>query len=407
MAKKGFNTFTQMGKDWEQGINFERLRRERLQRTREAMAHDGLGAIVVLRAENIRYISGIRSQIQRPGRYSYYTVLPIEGDPVHFEIGGDLGRLKENAPWMEGRLFAAFPLGDNGPMIGEAAEAKTLDQWYEQIYKVLKENGVANQKIGFDAVNFETINKLQKSGLKFVDGRKTMFDARVIKTRDELELCFITATVADACFQKIKDVAQVGVKESEVWGEVVKTAFVLGAENISGILTSGGRTNPYYRLMGSDKILGPGDLLISDVLVNIMGYWSCVVRTFLIGSKPATSEQKAAHRAAYEALYNGINACKAGVTTDKVAAKFIQEGFETFSLNIGHGLGLSVQEEPVVHPTYSKEFPFKLKANMQLAFETFVATADGRQGVRLEEDFIVTEDGVEVITRYPFDERLM
>jgi len=234
-----------------------------------------------------------------------------------------------------------------------------------------------------------------------------MFDARAVKTQDELQLCFITSTIADACFQTIKDYARPGAKECEVWGEVSNTAFRLGAELVGGLLTTGGRTNPYYRLMGSDKIMAPGDLLVSDVVVNVMGYYSCVVRAFLIGDKPATSEQKAAHKKAYEALYRSINACKAGVTTDKVAANFIQEGFETYSLQIGHGLGQSVQEAPMVHPVYSKEHPIVLEPGMYLAFETFVPLPDGSQGVRLEEDFVITEDGVEIFNRYPFDEKLM
>jgi len=160
---KGYNTFTQNGKDWEEGINYERLRRERLQRTRDAMAKNGFGAVIVHRAENIRYITGIRSQMQRPGRDQYWTVLPIEGEPWHFELGGDLGRVKENAPWMAGRLGPAVPLGDEGPAASDESAVRNVDLYFDQIYKVLKDNGVANQKIGIDTFTLQMFNKLVAS----------------------------------------------------------------------------------------------------------------------------------------------------------------------------------------------------------------------------------------------------
>ncbi len=405
---KGFNTFTQWGKDWEEGINFERLRKDRLQRTRDAMAKNGVGVMIASRFENIRYITGVRSQMQRPGRFNYYTILPIDGEPWHFELGGDLGRVKENCPWMEGRLGYAAPIGDEGPAAGDQAAIDNVDIWFDQIYKILKDNGVANEKIGLDMFTFQMLDKLQKSGLKFTDGRKTMFDARMVKTRDEQQLCYISSTVADGVFQTIKDYARPGVKECEVWGECCNYATRRGAElGPGGLLTTGGRTNPYYRLMGSDKIMAPGDLLVSDIVVNIMGYYTCEVRSFLIGDKPAPRELKEAHRKAYEQLYKSIHTCKPGVTTHEVAKTFIQEGFDTYSLQIGHGLGQSVQEAPMVHPVYSEEYPTVLEPGIYLAFEDFVPTADGSQGIRLEEDFLITEDGVEIFSRYPFDEKLM
>ncbi len=403
---KGFNTFTQNGKDWEEGVNYERLRRERLQRTRDAMKKNGFDAIIAHRAENIRYITGVRSQMQRPGRENYYTVVPIEGDPWHFELGGDLGRVKENAPWMGERLGPACPLGDEGPAAGELAARKNVDVYFDQISETLKKMGVEKGRIGIDTITLQMYEKFKKEGLNVADGRKTMFDARMVKTQDEQQLCFITSTVADACFQTIMDYAHPGVAECEVWGQVMNTAFRLGAELAGGILTTGGRTNPYYRLPASDKIMAPGDLLVSDVVINVMGYYSCEVRTFLIGDKAATKEQKAAHKTAYDALYRSIDACQAGVTTDKVAAQFIQEGFETYSLQIGHGLGQSVQEAPMIHPVYSKH-PHVLEPGTYIALETFAPVADGSQGVRLEEDLLVTEDGPMVFSRYPFDPKLM
>ena len=75
-----YNKYSQFGKDYEEGVNFERLRKERLQKARESMVKHNLGALIVFNAENIRYITGIAG-LPFPGER--YTILPIEGEPVH------------------------------------------------------------------------------------------------------------------------------------------------------------------------------------------------------------------------------------------------------------------------------------------------------------------------------------
>ena len=119
-----YNRSGQSGKDWEEGINFERLRRERLQKSKEAMKHQGLSALVAFALENNRYITGMRGLPAR-GNMMQYTVVPAEGDPVHFAMGADLLRLNKTVPWLKGRLRPAIPVAPGPDMLGEEKKKRS------------------------------------------------------------------------------------------------------------------------------------------------------------------------------------------------------------------------------------------------------------------------------------------
>jgi Xaa-Pro aminopeptidase len=399
---KNYNKYGQFGKDYEEGVNFQRLRSERLKKTREAMERHGLGAMVAFAGENIRYITGIMG-LPFPGER--YTVLPIGGEPIQFELGGDLRWVRDfGAPWMAGRVNYSIPIGDRH-CFGHEGAAKSLELWVEGIKKVLKDCGVVHEKVGFDYLA-GLAGVLEDANIKYVDAWPCMYDARYIKTRDELQLLAIASTIADAGFHTMEQMIKPGVRECDVWAEMVKTMLSLGAEEVMGTFASGGRTNPYCRFVITDKILGPGDLIISDIVLQYMGYRTCVVRTMLVGDKP-TSEQKALYREAYDSLLKTMNACKAGVGTDQVAKALPEGTWEDFSLNIAHGVGVSVHEPPFVTHMLSEKYPTELKLNAYMAVETYAGEPGGGHGVRLEQDFVITETGYETFSRYPFDERML
>ncbi len=410
MRKPIYNKWGQFGKDYEEGINFDRLRKERLQKARESMIRHDLGAIVAIRGENARYLTGFNG-LPVASTVLRYVVLPVTADPVIFELGADIGRLKESATWMnEKNIIPSIPVFAT-PHHGTPIEIETREKlsylWADGIKKILQDYGVADKKVGFDSMfDLSMINALDYANIDYVDGQSAMMEARSVKTKDELQLLSIASQIAEAGLYTIDKAMKPGIRECEVWAEAAKTMIALGADSLEGICTTGGRTNPYYRQLGTDKILRPNDLLITDIVVSYMGYHTCVVRTFLNGNK-ATKEQKKYYREAYESLYKSINAVKAGVMTDKVAAALPEGDWANYSLNIGHGLGLIVHETPSIVDAYSKACPTEIKENMYIALETYAGDPVSEQGVRLEENLVVTKDGYEIFSRYPFDEKLM
>lgn len=409
-GKPRYNKWGQFAKDYEEGINFDRLRRERLQKAQDALVNHNLGAMVAMRVENTRYITGFKG-LPIAATVLRYVVLPRGGEPVIFELGGDYGRLKESVTWIkEENITTSIPIfatAQNGTPVEMEAREKVSHLWAYGIKKVLKDHGVEHERIGFDFL-FDTsmVRALEKAEINYVDGQFAMMDARSVKTEDELQLLSIASQIAEAGFYTIENAMKPGIRECEIWAEANRTMIALGAESVEGICTTGGRTNPYYRLEGTDKILRPGDLLITDIVISYMGYHTCVVRTFLTGNRP-TKEQKRIYRACYDYLYKSIEVLKPGIMTSDVAGVLPQADWDNYSLNIGHGLGLSIHETPSFTEPYSMEAPTEIKDSTYLALETFAGDADSDQGVRLEENILVAGSGYEIFSRYPFDEKLL
>ena len=78
-----------------------------------------------------------------------------------------------------------------------------------------------------------------------------------------------------------------------------------------------------------------------------------------------------------------------------------------FALQMGHGIGLAIWEKPMISRLVSLEHPHEIKPGMVFALETFWPTTDGWSAARIEEEIVVTEDGHEVITRFPAEELLV
>jgi Xaa-Pro dipeptidase len=146
--------------------------------------------------------------------------------------------------------------------------------------------------------------------------------------------------------------------------------------------------------------------VIIDKVHYYNGYGCDYVRTFLCGDK-ATPLQKDLYKRCLDYLYEGINEVKPGNTTGDVARKWHEpEDCTECTLDFGHGVGLDTHEYPFIS-FMSKQDPIEIKPDMVLALEVFLGDPATKQGVRLEENLIVTEKGYEIISKYPFEEKFL
>jgi Xaa-Pro aminopeptidase len=180
-------------------------------------------------------------------------------------------------------------------------------------------------------------------------------------------------------------------------------------EGINAI--SGERCSPHPHVF-SDRVLRPGDPAYFDILHSYMGYRTCYYRTFVIGS--ASQAQIDAYRRCRYYLDIAIDTIKPGVTTADVVKlwpKAEEFGFPSeeaaFALQYGHGVGLAIWEKPVFSRLVSLEHPEVIQEGMVFALETFWPAADGWSAARIEEQLVVTNDGCEVITRFPAEELMV
>lgn len=400
--------YSQTGADWQQRVNFERLRTDRLQRAREQMdAHD-LGALVLFAGANIRYVTG-----SYQGNWKYninirYAVLPQGGEPVLFETAGsDMQCAIIDLPWMEGRIRPAMTW-----QWAEGAVPHMAGKMADSVIEVLDGHGVRNEQIGIDNLDMPAFDALRERGINVVNGWPAMSAARVVKTPDEIELLKQASSIGDAAMWKIKyEWLKPGVREREIEAKVHEFMLSQGCEIIYDIIVaSGGNTSPYRR-WATDKIIRQGDLVIVDInAVGPSGYFIDYVRCFKVAAR-MTEQEIGLYHEVYDSMYAGIEQLRPGKTTADVARAFPEyddDKYGTVTLQqFAHSIGITLYEGMWISRAYSLDYPAEIKENMYFAIETFAGHPGLQQTVRLEENVLVSADGPVLFTMMEHMEEAM
>lgn len=411
MVTRSTSSFGLVGTDWQQRINWNRLREYRLGRAREAMKRAGLGAMLVMYDENVRYVTSTVTPgwcRLKPGLR--YALLCEGAEPVLFEQG-DIGtQINRHCPWIPGdnvRYAYSWIKG----AVGGAAEQQ-VTKFTRAILDEMKKYGVEKAPLGVDFIDLNMIRSFDAHGIQWTDGMSPMVSARAIKNEDELEAMRIVAAICDACHTAISHFLRAGMQEHQITSFAMNFLYdIPGVEDVEDVIVSSGPNSwPNWRHF-SDRIIQPGDLVIIDMAaVTWNGYKSCMYRTYCVGKKP-TDEQRRYYDIAYEWLYKAIDRVRPGATTKEIAEVWPSArdtwGYEEedqAAANLwGHGLGLAQYDTPVVSRIYSLDHPVEIEPGMSFALET----QHGRPlqwGVRLEEMLVVTEEGPQVTTQFPIEE---
>ena len=386
--------YSQTGADWQYRVDFERLREERLQKAREQMDAFDLAALVLYAGANIRYVTG-----SYQGNWKYninirYAVLPNGGEPILFETAGsDFHNAKMDMPWMVDRVRPAMTW-----QWAEGAVPYMVERMADSVIEVLKEHGVEKERIGIDNLDMPALKAFQDKGINIVNGWPALSAARVVKTRDEIELLKQASSIGNAAMWKIKyEWLKPGVREREIEAHVHKFMLDQGCEIIYDIIVaSGGNTSPYRR-WATDKMIQQGDLIIVDInAVGPSGYFVDFVRCFKCAAK-MNQQEIDLYREVYDSMYAGIEQMKPGNTTADVAAVFPiydDDKYKTVTLQqFAHSIGITLYEGMWISRAYSLDYPAELKENMYFSVETFAGHPGLPQTCRLEENVLVSADG--------------
>ena len=406
MALKTYGT---MSVDWEERVDFERLRTQRLARIKKLLKESELGALLCFDMTNIRYITATHIGTWAMDKLARFTLLPQDDEPILWDFGSAARHHKLYCPWLGEERSRAGISTQRGAMLPAAGRAEEVAR---KIRVELEERGLLGEPLGVDAIELPVLFALQAEGIKVVDGQQLMQQARLIKTRDEITLLNTACMMVDAAYDDLYRFMKPGVRENECVGLVSKSLYDLGSEHVEGVnAISGERCSPHPHVF-SDRALRPGDPAYFDILHSYNGYRTCYYRTFAIGSASAAMVE--AYKKCRDILDAGINAIKPGVTTADVVKlwpKAQEFGFPdeeaAFALQYGHGVGLSIWEKPIFSRLVSLDHPEVIQEGMVFALETFWPASDGWTAARIEEQLVVTKDGCEVITRFPAEELLV
>ncbi|MFY0671178.1 MAG: aminopeptidase P family protein [Aquiluna sp.] len=395
-----------MAVDFEQRVDFHRLREYRLARAMQALEATECGAFLLFDFYNIRYTTQTWIGGALGDKMSRYALLTRDGSPHIWDFGSAAKHHKLFAPWLNPDHSHAGMLGLRGaihPEVGLIKEAVTT------IKGMLHDAGLGNAPIGVDLVEPAFLFEMQAQGIEVVDIQQDMLGARSIKNVDEIMLLSQAAAMVDGVYQDITEALKPGVRENEIVGLAAKRLYELGSDQVEAInAVSGERCNPHPHNF-TDKIIRPGDQAFFDIIHSFNGYRTCYYRTFSVGS--STPAQHDAYAKAREWMDLAIQKVRPGVGTDEVAAlwpKAEDFGFanemDAFGLQFGHGLGLGLHERPIISRLNSMTNPVEIQAGMVFALETYCPASDGVSAARIEEEVVITENGAQVLTRFPAQE---
>jgi Xaa-Pro aminopeptidase len=403
MAIKSFGT---MAVDWEQRTDFDRLRKERLQRATAHLERSELGALLCFDMANIRYITATHIGTWAMDKLVRFCLLTRDGEPILWDFGSAARHHKLYSPWLGEERSRPGISTLRGSVKGRAEDVA------EKIRVELELRGLLDQPVGVDMIELPVLFALQQAGITVVDGQALMQDARKIKTVDEITLLNTACAMVDSAYDHLYRAMRPGFRENECVALVNKVLFELGSEHVEGVnAISGERCSPHPHVF-TDRMLRPGDPAYFDILHAYNGYRTCYYRTFAVGS--ASRGLVDAYKRCRDILDHAISMIRPGVTTAEVVETFprAQEfGFPdeeaAFALQYGHGVGLSIWEKPIFSRLVSFDYPEVIEEGMVFALETFWPATDGWQAARIEEQLVVTADGAEVITRFPAEELLV
>jgi len=404
----GTANFGIAGLDWQQRVNWDRLREYRIERARQMMKKHKLGALLCMYDENVRYITGTLTpgwNRLKPGLR--YAMLCGDGRPILFEQG-DLGfQIERHSPWIPKknvRHSFAWIKGAAGP-----AATQQVKKFTKAIKQAMKENGVAGQKLGCDFIDINMLNIFKEEKINWADGMTPMMDARAVKSPDEQECFRIVGAIGDATHWECMKFLRPGITENQVTAHLMQYLYnIPGMEDVEDVIVSSGpNTWPNWRNF-SDRIIQPGDIVFMDLAaLTWNGYKSCYYRTYCVGKEP-TKEQKDTYATALKWLYDSIGAVKVGATTRDIAMKWPSamktwgyEDEDQAAANLwGHGLGLAQYDPPVISRIWSLDHPIDIQEGMTFALETQHGKKY-RYGVRIEEMLIVHKKDIEIVSNFP------
>src|SRR6516225_10145666 len=401
-------TYGTMAVDWEDRVDFDRLRRERLDKAKALLRTSEMGALLCVDMNNVRYLTATHIGTWAQDKANRFTLLPQNDDPILWDFGSAARHHQLHCPWLGERSRPGISMlrGAMTPEMGRAEDVA------HKIFVELEMRGLNKEPLGIDIIEPPVLFSLQKLGIDVVDGQALMSEARVIKTQDEIALLNTSAMMVDAAYDELYRTMKPGLSENEAVGLVSKVLYDLGSEYVEAVnAISGERCNPHPHVF-SDRVLRPGDPVYYDILHSYMGYRTCYYRCFTIGY--ASHAMVDAYKRCRDYLDAAIDLVRPGRTTAEIASVWPQAqefGFPdeeaAFALQFGHGIGLAIWEKPVISRLVSFDHPCEIKPGMVFALETFWPSTDGWSAARIEEEIVVTETGHEVITRFPAEELLV
>ncbi|MCX2688552.1 Xaa-Pro peptidase family protein [Pseudomonas sp. DCB_AW] len=385
------------------------MREYRLQRICEQLVARDLGGILLFDPLNIRYATdSTNMQLWTTHNPARACFVAASGHVVLWDFHG-CDHLSAHLPLVrELRSGASFFYFETGERTDEHAR-----RFCAQVDELLRTHAGDNRRLAVDRIEVAGLRALDALGVQVHNGQAVTEFARLIKGPDEILAMRCAVASCEAAIAEMRQAMRAGVTENDVWAALHSGNIRRGGEWIeTRILSSGPRTNPWYQESGP-RVLNDGDLLSFDTdLIGVYGFCVDMSRSWMCGGLEPTAEQKRLYRIAHEHIHVNADMVKPGVRFSELTANGHRLPESCRAQRYGvmfHGVGLCDEYPCIRYPEDFDAYGYEgeLQPGMALCVEAYVGEVGGRDGIKLENQLLVTETGYEVLTHYPFEDSFL
>jgi Xaa-Pro aminopeptidase len=390
-------------------IDLVAVRSHRLRRVREQMATHSLDACVLLDPVNIRYATGARNmQVFHSRNPARYLFVPQSGPVVLHEFAGcaHLAEGLETIDEIRPAITASYAAA--GTTIATVERA-----WASQVAALVREHCGPRAAVGVERVNAGAALALRDQGFGLFDAQAPLERARAVKSAEELKCVRESVRATEVAVARLRAAMRPGLSENELWSVLHQGVIALGGDYIeTRLLSSGPRTNPWFQETG-DRRLTEGELVALDTdVVGCHGYYCDFSRTFHTGPADPTPHQRELYRVAHEQVHHNLQLLRAGTSFReyserawKIPERFVANRYYLSA----HGCGMTGEYPYLYHAMDFEDSGYDgvIEPGMTLCVESYIGEENGDEGVKLEQQVLITEDGQELLSTFPFERALL
>ena len=386
-------------------IDQRALRRYRLEGVRAQLRRLDYAGAVLCDPMNIDYATGTRNMpiwtMHAPGRYAFVAA---EGPVVlfEFETCQHLTHGIETVDEVRSGISAFYFFG--GSRMPERAA-----QWAEPIAELMSKHGGSNRRLAVDRCDPWIAQHLIKRGIELFDAQEPLEQARRLKSSEEIASLQLAMDVCDTGVQRMREALQPGLTENQIWSVLHATNMAHGGDFIEcKLLASGSRTLPWFQESGN-RVIEAGDLVAFDTdMIGPTGYLADISRTYVCPGRKPTSEQRDLYALAQEQVLHNMMLLKAGLEF----REFAERGWrvpDRFHANrymvLVHGVGLTDEYPAILYDGDQQQSGYEgiFEENMVVSVESYIGEQDAKEGVKLEQQVLITRSGAVPFSKSPFD----
>jgi Xaa-Pro aminopeptidase len=342
---------------------------------------------------------------RNPARYLF---VPAEGPVVLFEFPG-CHHLAAGLPTIdEIRPAITVSYAAAGPSIDDRAQ-----RWAAELAGLMRAHGGGNRRVAIERVNYAAAAALAVEGFELSDAQAPVERARARKLPEEIACIRRSLAAVERGVDEMRAALRPGMSENQLWALLHRSVIEQDGDYIeTRLLSSGPRTNPWFQECGRREIVN-GDLVALDTdVVGRYGYYADFSRTFYCGPGRPSGAQRTLYRQAYEQIQTNLALIRPGMSFRKLALRAwpIPEAYVANRYFVlAHGVGMTGEYPYIMHPQDFEAHGYDgvIEPGMTLCVESYIGTDGGAEGVKLEEQVLVTESGVEPLSHYPYEEALL